>query len=155
MKALNSIRFQCWNLSHDLPPVEEHFVSFSEAIVRHSLLLFTCSSQSTHISSETGVTSSVQDFRARREKSILELKQRSCLTSGPSDSKLEQAFLFSVCSNREITPETTAFTECGVDEDSRESLNLRYKKSTTIPISDMATAAPIRTPVSYKRELRF
>lgn len=45
--------------------------------------------------------------------------------------------------------------ECGAHEDSRESLNLRYRKSTTIPISDTATAAPIRTPVSYKTQLRF
>lgn len=38
--------------------------------------------------------------------------------------------------------------------DSRESLNRRYRKSTTIPISNTATAAPIRTPVSYKTQLR-
>lgn len=58
--------FRCWNLSHDLPPVEEHFVSFSEAIVRPSWLLLTCSSQPTH-------TSSVQHVREQRGSSILEL----------------------------------------------------------------------------------
>lgn len=42
------------NLSHDLPAIEEHFVSFSEAIVRHTWLFFTCSSESTQISSEKG-----------------------------------------------------------------------------------------------------
>lgn len=72
-----SRRFRCWNLSHDLPPVEEHFVSFSEAIVRHSWLLLTCSSQETHISS-------VQHFREQRGSSILELKQQPCSTSGTS-----------------------------------------------------------------------
>lgn len=29
------------NLSHYLPSIEEHFVSFSEAVVRHPRLLFT------------------------------------------------------------------------------------------------------------------
>lgn len=32
--------------------------------------------------------------------------------------------------------------------DSRASLNLLYRKSTTMPISETATAAPISTPVS-------
>lgn len=108
------------NLSHDLPPVEEHFVSFPEAIMRHSWLLFTCSRQSTQ--------------RNRRHKK----QQRSCSTGGKGHSQM-----------------SPGSEERRADVDSRESLNLRYRKSTTIPISDTATAAPIRTPVSYKTRLRF
>lgn len=118
------------NLPHDLSSIEEHFVSFSEAIVRNTRLLFTLLHKS-----KTKCRGHVKTtfWIAKETKHFL----KECYHLKDTWNRLKKNYGVRI---------NCRFTK--ITENSRDSLNLLYRNSTTIPINETATAAPISTPVS-------